>query len=224
MSDFYFDPTTVRYRDRRTGQLVGFEAIKALSRQAVVRGVNKGVSITDQLLSGEFDLGEWERQIAESLKLLHLQQYKLSVGNMTQRDYGIIGNRLRVEYRYLRNFALEIAAGMLSEAQIRQRIALYYNATYLSFERGRREAFSRAGARWERRILNSKVPCAQCPQYASLGWSPAGFLPNIGVECDCRSNCKCSFEYAFGTFAPGNQSILNQSFGWLNHGFNTKFN
>jgi hypothetical protein len=220
---FSFDPRLLRYRNRRTGKIVGLAKIRELAKTAIANKTRVGTNITNRLVSGEYTLGQWEREMAREIKHLHLQQYKLSVGAMSQRDYGIVGARLRREYQYLRQFAMEIGSGRLSEAQIRQRVALYFNATWLTFERGRREANRNAGARWERRDLNSKVPCAQCPGYASIGWVPIGYLPNIGQDCDCRSNCKCTFRYAYGYSPPGRQSILTNSFGWINHGYAEEF-
>jgi hypothetical protein len=217
--EFNFDPRMLRYRNKTTGQLVGLEKIKSLSRSLINQRTRYAISLTDRLLSGSLSVGEWETEIAKSLKTLHIQQYKLSAGQMSQRDYGIVGNKLRNEYRFLRNFSLEIAAGRLTDAQIRNRVRQYYNATWGTFERGRRESNKNAGARWEKRELNSRVPCAQCPGYSSVGWVPVGFLPDIGRDCDCRSNCKCTFVFAYGVAAPDAQSLLTQKFGWINHGY-----
>lgn len=220
MSDsFSFDPRMLRYRNKRTGQLVGLGKIKELSRSLIRKQSDYAMSLTNRLFTEDISVGEWELQVARSIKNLHLQQYKLSAGVMGARDYGIVGNKLRNEYRYLRNFSLEISAGRLTKAQIKARLMQYYNATWGTFERGRRESNRNAGARWEKRLLNSFVPCAQCPGYASVGWVPVGFLPDVGRDCDCRSNCKCSFVYAFGGSPPGGQSILTQNFGWINHGY-----
>lgn len=217
--EFSFDPRMLRYRNKTTGQLVGLEKIKQLSRSLIDDRTALAIRLTNKLLTNEVSLGEWESEIAKSLKTLHIQQYKLSAGQMSQRDYGIVGNKLRSEYQHLRNFSLEIAAGMVTEARIRQRIKQYYNATWGTFERGRRESNRNAGSRWEKRLLNSRVPCDQCPGYSSVGWVPQGFLPDIGRDCDCRSNCKCTFVFAYGAAPPGNQSLLTQKFGWINHGY-----
>jgi hypothetical protein len=216
---FSFDPRMLRYRNITTGRLVGLEKIKDLSRTLIKDRTREGLVLTDRMLAGDLSVGDWETAIAKSLKNLHLQQYKLSAWKMESRDYGIVGNKLRNEYRFLRNFSLEIAAGKLSESRIRQRLAQYYNATWGTFERGRRESNRSAGARWEKRLLNSRIPCLQCPGYASVGWVPRGYLPDIGRDCDCGSNCKCTFVFAFGASPPDGQSLLSQNFGWINHGY-----
>ncbi len=60
---------------------------------------------------------------------------------MTPRDWGSLGRMLRDQYHYLDGFAADVAAGKLSEAQIRARAQMYMDAGHLAFERGRAEAF-----------------------------------------------------------------------------------
>src|ERR1019366_4661120 len=48
----------------------------------------------------------------------------------------------------------------------------------------------------ERRVTSPAVKnCDACLRYEAMGWVPAGTLPPIGKDCDCRGNCKCRFEY-----------------------------
>lgn len=215
VAEFEFDPRTLRYRNKSTGRLVGLATIKKLVNDTIEQYQQENRVIATDLFEGRLSVGEWESDIAQNIKDLNLQLYKLGSGQMDSRDYGIVGRRLRREYGYLRKFSTEIALGQLTENQITARLDQYANAARGMLERGRREGFSLAGATYERRILNSKVPCAQCPQYAALGWQPKGLLQNIGEGCDCRSNCKCSFEYSFGINRPDNQSLLKLNFGWV---------
>jgi hypothetical protein len=215
VTDFEFDPRTLRYRNKSTGRLVGLATIKDLVNKQIEQYQQENRAIATDLFEGRLSLGEWESDIAQNIKDLNLQLYKLGAGQMEYRDYGIVGRRLRREYGYLRKFSAEMALGQLTENQITARLDQYAAAARGMFERGRREGFSLAGATYERRILNSKVPCAQCPQYAALGWQPKGILQNIGEGCDCRSNCKCSFEYSFSQNRPDNQSLLELKFGWV---------
>lgn len=213
---FTFDATSRRYRNTRTGRYVSGATIDRLAGQQIGNYTNRILSLSRDLFGDRISLGGWEREVAGLLKTLHIQQYKLGVGTMTQRDYGIIGNKLRSEYQFLRNFSTEIAFGRLTEAQVLARVKLYVNATWGSYQRGKREGHRRAGIRWEKRTLNSRIPCKDCPGYANVGWVPAGFLPNIGEACECRSNCKCSFVYSYAQIRPQSQNLLSQSFGWIN--------
>jgi hypothetical protein len=212
---FSFDPATRRYRNLETGRLVSGATVDNLALTQIDRFKQRLMDVTAGLFKDDISLGTWEKTVAGLLKTLHIQQHKLGVGNMTQRDYGIVGNKLRSEYRFLRNFSADIAFGRLSENQIRARLAQYANAAWGSYQRGKREGFTRAGIRWEKRLLNSKVPCKDCPGYAYAGWVPAGFLPNIGENCECQSNCKCTLIYSFAQSRPQSQLLLHQKFGWI---------
>jgi hypothetical protein len=210
---FVFEKSTVRYRNKRTGRFVSESRLRALSQEAIAESLGQGRVLSGDLFAGRITLDEWERSMAQEIKSLSLQTYKLGRGEMTARDYGIVGNQLRRQYQYLRNFSLEIAQGRHSEAMIRSRADNYFQKSVAFYEKGKREAFSSSGAKWERRLLGSQEPCAQCPGYAALGWQPINTLPNVTEACDCRAKCKCRFEYSFSQFRPTNS--INFSFGWI---------
>ena len=56
---------------------------------------------------------------------------------MTQSDWGRVGGLLSNQYRYLDNFAQEIANGTLTEAQIGARSGLYVDSATQAFERAK---------------------------------------------------------------------------------------
>lgn len=211
---FSFEKTTRRYRNKSSGRFVSAATVRRLASDIIALQSEVGVETTNRLFSGEIPLQQWESEIAANLKELALQLYKLGRGDMGQRDYGIIGNGLRNQYRYLRNFALEVAQGRHSEAMIQSRLDLYYAKSRLFFERGQREGYLSSGANWERRIVTSSEPCAQCPGYAALGWQRIGSLPNITEACDCKARCKCRFEYSFSRYRPQQNSLITSNFGW----------
>lgn len=212
---FSFETSTRRYRNKTTGKFVSAATVRRLSNDAISMQAGVGRSITDRLLNNAISLSQWESEIAANLKELALQAYKLGRGDMGQRDYGIVGNGLRNQYRYLRNFSLEIAQGRHSEKMIQSRLELYYSKSRAFFERGQREGYSSSGANWERRIVTSTEPCAQCPGYAALGWQRIGTLPNITEACDCKARCKCRFEYSFSRYRPQQNNLLTDNFGWV---------
>lgn len=104
----------------------------------------------------------------EALRDTYVAEYLAGRGGrnaMTQADWGRLGHMLREQYTYLNDFAADVAAGKLSEAQIAARAASYFNSATQAFERGRA---------------------------AARGLSlPA--MPGDG-STECRSNCKCRWE------------------------------
>lgn len=97
-----------------------------------------------QLARGQWTVQKWEREARDRIKLVHLAEYMFGHGGrntMTQADYGRVGRGLRTQYDYLHRFVGDIAAGVLSEAQIEDRLTKYFEAGTLTFERGRQAAY-----------------------------------------------------------------------------------
>ena len=67
-------------------------------------------------------------------------QYLLAKGGrnaMFQADLDAIGEMLRTQYTFLQNFAEDVRAGELSQAQIAARSELYLDSSTQSHERGK---------------------------------------------------------------------------------------
>lgn len=84
---------------------------------------------------------------------------------MTPSDWGKLGAMLKEQYKFLNDFAAEVAAGQLSEQQIAARAALYFNSATQATERGR-----------------SAARGLTLPAYPGDG------------STECRSNCKCRLD------------------------------
>jgi hypothetical protein len=117
---------------------------------------------------------------------------------MTQRDWGRLGADLRhTQYKALDGFALDIADGKLTPAQINARSKLYMNASNKQYWRGKTEGKIQAGYLTEQRFLgaNEDTHCQPCKGFAAQGRVPIGTLPEPGEECEGTINCHCTKEY-----------------------------
>lgn len=210
---YTYDRNLQRYR-RDDGKFVSAADIEDLTKYMISKAKERTDAIANRLIENSIDLSEWTRQTALELKELHSQQYLLGRGglmNMTQRDYGILGARLKKEYQYLNKFATDIRDGTLTIAQFKSRVNLYLSATDASYELSRRESHRAEGFAFERRRLGTTNNCNPCVSYAGMGWVTIGTLPAIATACDCRANCKCFFEYS----REKPDGLLNRSFGWI---------
>lgn len=203
MSDeFRWNPNSQRYQrviDGKLGSFVSRRDVEALTSATIGQYQTRITAIADQLVSGSLSIGQWEKQTAQLLKKITIAQYSIGiggVGRLSTRDYGIIGNHLKQQYRYLRMFSIDLRNGKLSEAQFRSRLVMYVEKTHGAYERGRNEGHKANGYKYERRFLHSSHSCSDCPGYAALGWQPIGSLPNPTEKCECRSRCKCSKSYS----------------------------
>jgi hypothetical protein len=213
---YTYDRNLQRYR-RDDGKFVSAADIQDLTKYMIEKARVQTSSIANELIEGKIELSEWTRQTALQLKEIHSQQYLLGRGglkNMTQRDYGILGARLKKEYKYLNNFATDIRDKQMSIAQFQARLNLYLSSTDASYQAARREAHKSAGFTSERRRLGSLKNCPPCGSYAGMGWVAIGTLPAIATACDCKANCKCFFEYS----KDEPDGFLNRSFGWVKGG------
>lgn len=153
---------------------------------------------TERMLEGRLSLGKWQRQVAAELRDAYRVQLLAGRGGRaaaTPSDWGRLGAMLKREYKALDNFAAQIKAGMLSEAEIKARITLYGKGTTSAFEVGRRAAKEEAGYAYMRRRTTSGEVCVDCVGYAAQGWQPMGTLPPPGVDSVCGHNCRCKVEY-----------------------------
>jgi hypothetical protein len=217
MLEFIFDRTIQRYRYADSGKFVGQKAVENLTVKAIVQVEGDITTITNLLIEGKINVGTWEDTTKSALKNLHSWNYLLGVGGekqMTQADYGALGQKLKQEYKYLRGLAKELIEGTVTEAQLRARMAQYTASGGTTHELGRAKSHQKAGYFWEKRIRTKMNSCESCYSYAEMLWQPIGTLPEAGQKCECRSNCGCYKVFSRNSTKPGD-SILEHGFGWL---------
>jgi len=210
---YTYDRNLQRYR-RDDGKFVSAADIEDLTKYMIAQSKKRTDAIANKLIEGDLKLSEWTRQTALELKEIHSQQYLLGRGglkNMTPRDYGLLGARLKSEYKYLNKFAKDIRDNPMSIDQFKARLNLYLSSTDATYQVARRESHKVSGFVFERRRLRASNNCTSCLSYSSMGWVTIGTLPAIGTLCDCKANCKCYFEYK----KDNPDGLLNRSFGWI---------
>jgi len=192
---YRWDSSAARYRDKRTGRFVPetrvLSTVESFNADAIAGNIG---SLTDDLIDGKINLRQWQSGMASELKDGYLVNAMAGRGGrnaMTQADFGRQGGRLKAEYSALNNFAGEIEAGDLSEAQIRARAKMYGKGPRTAYYDGQTAANGVAGLTEERRNLGQADHCGPCIGFAGQGWQPIGSLPEPGTECEGRNNCKC---------------------------------
>lgn len=219
MPDFYFNPKTQRYHyssGAGRGQFVPASAVRFMMAANIEQTQKDIRTIGELLRDGKISLATWEETTAIALKNLHVQSYLLGRGGkstMRSRDYGLVGQRLRKEYQYLRKFAEEIRTKGVSEAEFFRRINLYVSAGSGLYEKAREEGHIKADYSWERRLRTKTESCSSCILYESQGWVPISTLPAPTERCECKSSCGCYKEYA-----KEKPRDFIRRFGWLDSG------
>jgi hypothetical protein len=188
-----YNNTAQRWYNTSNGRFVAEQTVTDEMRVHQTAPHNVLDNLTTQLYRGQITLEQWQIGVAYELKDAHLAQAMYAVGgknNMTQANYGRVGGTLADEYRYLANFANDIASGNVSEAQALARIKQYGNATQASYWREYRNA-TKELIHWN---LNPAEHCGDCLTLA--GGSPykpneLSQVPGDGAT-QCRGNCRCT--------------------------------
>ena len=206
LSTYGWNEGAGRYIDLASGRFVPFDAVKSELERAVSACSINIERLSDQLIDGEITLAQWQLAMEREVKIGNVAAAALARGGwaqMSPADWGWVGARIKQQYRYLDNFAREIASGrQLLNGRLRVRADLYAGAMRGTFEESRRRyARIYKDAAEERRVLtpgaehcepaNGKPGCAEL---AALGWQAVGTLPPIGAAT-CVTFCQCHFEY-----------------------------
>jgi hypothetical protein len=213
---YEFDKTSQRYRNLSTGRYLSEATVREITNKRIDQ-VIKDISVIGNLLAnGKISVATWESGTRDALKQLHVQQYLLGIGgqkNMTQRDYGIIGNQLQKQYQYLNGFANDLINKGMTVRQFEIRLQLYANSSRQAYERGKLESHKKEGFKWERRRRTKTESCDPCIQYEARGWVAIGTNPEPTQECDCQANCGCYKEYSKDDQKPSD--MLGRGWGWV---------
>lgn len=144
MPSWGYDPKSNRYRNLTNGQYVSHDTVIEWADAFADATKEVLADYASQLASGTLRLDQWQALMREEIRRQYIDQYlagRGAIGQMTQQDWGIIGRMLRDQYHYLDDFAADIAAGKLTEGQIRARSQMYIDAAHEAFERARCQAF-----------------------------------------------------------------------------------
>jgi hypothetical protein len=196
---FGWNAQSQRYTDLATGRFVPLADVKRAiggPNGVIVNARIEIETISEQMARGEIEIGEWQERMGQAVKNLDLATMaagKGGVAQLTQRDYGLAGQRLRFDYERLELFARDVESGRIKGNRIVERAKLYANRRNGVYENTRRDAAQEVFSQ-ERRTLGDAEHCSVCVEEAAKGWVEIGTLRKIG-DSPCRMNCRCSFRF-----------------------------
>jgi hypothetical protein len=206
LNEFAFDKSTQNYRiiaGSGKGQFISRVAINSLINTYRQQEKDLLKNLTNEFTSGKLNIAEWEMGVTSILKTSAINLYKLNNPDLTVKDLGIIGAKLRGQYRSLRKVSMAVIKGELTAGQLQVRISNLYNKTTTEIvELSKQNSHSASGFRWEKRMLSIAKHCNDCLVYADLGWQIIGSLPNPSESCACNAGCKCYKIYSKATIKP----------------------
>lgn len=202
---FGWNAASQRYTDLASGRFVPHAAVSRAIGGPNGVIVNARIEIerlAEQVTDGTIEIGEWQERMAGAVKNLDVATMaagKGGIAQLTQRDYGLAGQRLRFDYARLEQFARDIEAGRIRGNAIANRARLYANRRNGVFENTRRDAAAEVFTE-ERRVMTPGENCKTCVEQARLKWQPLGTLNKIGDSL-CKMNCRCVFRFRVGEVA-----------------------
>lgn len=191
---FQYSPSSGRYFDTTTGRFVSNATVNAAVDQVISGAAERMVAMSQRLQEGAITLADWQTQMAAELKPLMVGASAIGRGGwaqMTQSDWGWTGQRMRVQYGYLRNFAHDIASGAQPmDGRLINRTAMYAEAARATQREMQRRTGQIYGRDQEKNVLGPAEHCPGCLDCTARGWVPIGTLPAVGAR-QCRSRCHC---------------------------------
>jgi hypothetical protein len=196
--DFLWNSKARQYINAATGRFVSRETIRQELDQVIDASDAAMRALSQRLVDGKMDLAEWQTQMMQQIKTTHLAAGAMQRGGwqqMTQSDYGRVGQIVRREYAFLRDFAGQISNGTQKlDGSLVSRAGLYGQGGRTGYHRFWRMDMENSGFDQERSILNPAEHCQLCIEQAELGWQPIGQMIPIGSRT-CLSNDRCDVEY-----------------------------
>ena len=147
--------------------------------------------------AGTLTAGEWHSLQQDGIKAVQIAAALAVFGGreqMTPARWGLVGQLIRQQYAYQRNFLLDVLEGRQRlNGRLDNRAALYALAAHTTAVYLQRRLSVEQGARYERNITNATESCPDCLQQEALGWVPVGTLSLPGTR-RCGANCRCRLE------------------------------
>lgn len=193
-----YDRNTGRYRDER-GKFLSQASVQKLVDGRIDKLEASLKRFTRMLNDGSITLDQWQGSVREAIKAAHIQAAIIGHGGkagMGSTEYGRVGQRLRLEYDFLANFASDLLGGRISAPMALARIGLYAQSVRGSYWLGTEIRQQEQGYSLMRRILDDQAKhCEDCLRYAARGTVPIGSVPLPGQRCECGARCRCSVRY-----------------------------
>ncbi len=193
-----------RYYNFDTHRFASRKDVLTWTGQSLDASGDKSARLSQLLTQGQVNLPDWQTTFRELIKREYIKQYTAGIGGldqMTPRDWGSIGGMVAEQYRWLDDFAREIAAGNLTAGQIAARSRMYVTSANEAFERARFRSLADKNIDQERWVMDPPAEhCEDCQVLAAMGWQPLGTFPIPGQgETRCLTNCRCHKQYRNST-------------------------
>lgn len=197
---YRWDRSLARYRDAASGRLVSGSTVRAYLDTALEAAGKRIDALATQLRTRTIDLISWEVAMRREVKNVALYSAAAAKGGwaqMSDADYGRVGQYVQTQYRYLRGFAQRIQTGKQPlDGRLNSVAALYAEGGRPLYHRMEIAEQRVRGMNERRNVPSDTDGCDGCVEATAAGWVPIddADIAEIG-ERDCRTRCRCEWEF-----------------------------
>ena len=185
-----------RYRDER-GRFVASSTVRR-ELDRYLDAADPAKALAEALRGRQVSLADWEIAMRRHIKNTHLNAIAMERGgyaNMRPQDYGRVGQIVREQYGYLRDFANDIASGKQRlDGTLGVRARLYSQAARTSLYKSKAANMS-GGVTHQRSIRSARDSCRQCLDLDRKVFRIDDTSFPLPGQRICRANCQCHLEY-----------------------------
>lgn len=190
-----WNPKTRRYV--RSGRSLPPDSIRRFVIETVGLARTRLTTIAEAYINHR-NVAQWFTGTKAELRAMHTAMAMIAQGGKLQmepKSWGKVGQMIRTEMDYLRQFERGVANGAVSDAQLLARVLGYGDAGYKIYTNMVKAREAEAGMFARRVTSGGADTCDDCFAAEAEGWVPAGDVREIG-DSQCVSSCKCDIEYA----------------------------
>ena len=202
LPEYRWNVKSHRYIDAR-GRFVSSSTIRDQLDKVLDKLSADADSLTNAYRAGNLSLGDYQVQMMQKIKTANLAGAAMERGGwfqMTQSDFGRVGQIVRREYGFWNNRVDEIVSGKQKlDGTLNVRAKMYMQQGRDTFYAFAEQTSDRRGFDEVLNELNAKESCqgsGSCVEQTSFGWIAIDDSRRIPIGSRlCRSNCRCNYVY-----------------------------
>ena len=202
-----WDDRTERYRHTITGRFLSYTDVNRIVNQSIDVTIANVENLAAAVARGDITVDTWQLAMRAQIKKAYIWQAELAAGGrsrMTPEFWGVVGGRIRGQYKYLDNFAKQLADGALTEGQVARRSRMYISSSrqvYWAIRTRKAKAKKYTEELWT--AIGDANTCQACSDADAMGWQPMGTFAEPGsgevvkgeTFCEGLSSCRCEKSY-----------------------------
>lgn len=145
-----------------TGARLAVARVRSAVESVVSQGEQLAKQLSKALVSARIDIPTWQGRMESLIKQVHAATGLIGGGGavaITDPELKAVEAKVEHQLEFLEAFAVAVEEGLALDGKIPPRAAQYLTAAIGTFEGSRRVGDTSEGWEFERRIINSNIPC-----------------------------------------------------------------